>query len=166
VAPIVRQPEDWSVTSLYPFRRLRVAIFSWLSARALQALEGAGDSDEGVIPDFSKVSVGRVHPEVGYGGHSASLSRIRLSTGAVTSADQRCRTGNERMPDASNREPRPLGHRPQESALPHSDPAPLARLFDEWMQGDAADQRETGLVTQKVPRRFDAEAQRKPIIRV
>jgi hypothetical protein len=33
--------------------------------------------------------------------------------------------------------------RSQESARPHSDPTGLSRLFDEWMQGDETEQRET-----------------------
>jgi hypothetical protein len=47
------------------------------------------------------------------------------------------------MRDASKQEPRLPDHRPRESALPHSDPAILARLLDEWMQGDETEQRET-----------------------
>jgi hypothetical protein len=33
--------------------------------------------------------------------------------------------------------------RPQESGQPHTDPIGLSRLFDEWMQGDETEQRET-----------------------
>jgi hypothetical protein len=47
------------------------------------------------------------------------------------------------MRDASKHEPRPPGHQPRGSALPYSDPAVLARLLDEWMQGDETEQRET-----------------------
>jgi len=41
------------------------------------------------------------------------------------------------------REQRLPDQRSQESGRPHTDPVGLSRLFDEWMQGDEAEQRET-----------------------
>jgi hypothetical protein len=41
------------------------------------------------------------------------------------------------------REQRLPDQRSQKSGLPHTDPAGLSRLFDEWMQGDETEQRET-----------------------
>lgn len=46
------------------------------------------------------------------------------------------------MPQTNKHEPQPGGDR--ERLLPgRSDPAALARLFEDWMRGDEAEQRET-----------------------
>lgn len=47
------------------------------------------------------------------------------------------------MRDTSKYEKQPPGHQPRELGRPHHDPAVLARLLDEWMQGDETEQRET-----------------------
>jgi hypothetical protein len=48
------------------------------------------------------------------------------------------------MPDTFKRDYSVRGHEPQESLRMHKiDPSELAKLFDEWMQGDQTEQRET-----------------------
>jgi hypothetical protein len=48
------------------------------------------------------------------------------------------------MPDTSKRDQPPQVLMPQDRQPPQqADPSALGRLFDEWMQGDEAEQRET-----------------------
>ena len=47
------------------------------------------------------------------------------------------------MPDTTKYDPRMRNLRQEESVRPRPDPAALARLLAEWMQGDETEQRET-----------------------
>jgi hypothetical protein len=52
--------------------------------------------------------------------------------------------GIEGMPDTSKRDRPPQVPAQQDRLRPRrADPSALARLFDEWMQGDEAEQKET-----------------------
>ena len=57
--------------------------------------------------------------------------------------EEGCRISMRRMPQTNKHEPQLVGPRHEQALRGRTDPAALARLLEEWMQGDEAEQRET-----------------------